>query len=189
MTNKKAKQAGRPTNKNQKLSKQLVLQTALPLMTESGVEAVSFRKLAAALDATPMAVKYHVGSKQELLKGLVEMAFKDIASERAGDTPQDRLRNALALYCVRALENANLIRCILGDTSLMSRDIIELTNNFRLDTNLLNKGDQNDVMLNLLVDYTHGFVFAAASASPDNCPTIEGYLRSLDWVLASATNG
>ena len=86
MTNKKAKQAGRPTNKNQNLSKQLVLQTALPLMTESGVEAVSFRKLAAALDATPMAVKYHVGCKQELLKSLVEIAFKGIADERAGDT-------------------------------------------------------------------------------------------------------
>ncbi len=188
MTTKKARQAGRPTNKSRNLSKQLVLQTALSIMSESGVEAVSFRKLAETLGATPMAIKYHVGSKQELLKGLVEIAFKGIADQRVGDTPQDRLRNALALYCDRALENANLIRCILGDTSLMSRDIIELTDNLRLDTCLLNKGDQADVMLNLLVDYTHGFVFAAASASPDNCPTVEGYLRSLDWVLANAAN-
>lgn len=156
-------------------------------MTQSGVEAVSFRKLAEALDATPMAIKYHVGSKQELLKSLVEVAFSGVADGGAGDTPQDRLRSALALYCDRALENANLIRCILGDTSLMSRDIIELTDNLRLDTCLLNKGDQDDVMLNLLVDYTHGFVFAAASASSDNCPTVEGYLRSLDWILATAT--
>ncbi len=188
MTKKQAKPAGRPTRENQKLSKQLILKTALPLLTEGGVEAVSFRKLAEALGATPMAVKYHVGNKQELLKSLVEMAFGGIADGSVGDTPQARLRNALELYCDRALQHANLVGCILGDTSLMSRDIIQLTDSLRLDTSRLNNGDQNDVLLNLLVDYTHGFVFAAASASPDNCPTSEGYLRSLDWVLSIATS-
>ncbi len=186
--NKRVKPAGRPSKENQKLSEQLVLQTALSLMTEGGVEAVSFRKLAEALDATPMAVKYHVGNKQEMLKSLVKLAFSGVADGGAGHTPLERLRNALASYCDRALEHANLVRCMLGDTSLMSRDIVQLTDNLRQDTRRLNNGDENDVMLNLLVDYTHGFVFAAMSASPDNCPTVEGYLRSLDWVLTTTAS-
>ncbi len=185
---KMAKQAGRPTKESRKLSKQLILQTALPRMTKGGVEAVSFRKLAEELRATPMAIKYHVGSKQELLKDLVEMAFDGVANRGVGDTPQDRLRSALVQYCERALEHPNLVRCILGDTSLMSQDIIALTENLRRDTQILNNRDQDDGMLNLLVDYTHGFVFSAASASPDNAPPFEGYLRSLDWVLATTAN-
>jgi len=182
---KRGKSAGRPTGENQKLSRQLVLQTALPLMSEGGVDAVSFRKLAEVLGATPMAVKYHVGSKQEMLQGLVELAFSGVADGGVGRTPLERLRNGLALYCGRALEHANLVRCILRDTALMSHDIVQLTDNLRQDTRHLNNGDDLDVMLNLLVDYTHGFVFAAASASPDNYPTVDGYLRSLDWVLTT----
>ena len=88
-------------------------------MSEGGVEAVSFRKLAEALGATPMAVKYHVGSKQELLKSLVEMAFSGVADEGAGDTPQDRLRNALELYYDRALQNANLMLGLPEEAGLM----------------------------------------------------------------------
>lgn len=184
---KDIKSAGRPSTKDKKLSKQLVLETALLLLSDGGVDAVSFRKLAAFLNATPMAIKYHVGSKKELLGSLVETSFRGIADGIEGRTPQERLRNALLVYCSVAIEHASLVRCMLGDTSLMSKDIMQLTENLRQDARHLNNGDENDVMLNLLVDYTHGFVFAAASASPENYPAIEVYLRSLDWMLETVS--
>jgi AcrR family transcriptional regulator len=182
------KAAGRPQKRDGALSRERILTAALPLLREQGVEAVSFRRLADSLGVTAMAIKYHVGSQQELLAALVESAFKGTLSRIEGNTPDVRLRNILSMYCAKALENANVVRCILNDTSLMSSDIIEVTEEIRKNTQLLNNGDPNDVMLNLLVDYTHGFVFSAVAAAPEHNLTEEDFLRSVDWVLGACVS-
>ncbi|MES0883142.1 TetR/AcrR family transcriptional regulator [Roseibium sp. SCP14] len=180
--------AGRPQKRDGTLSRERILATALPLLREHGAEAVSFRRLADGLGVTAMAIKYHVGSQQELLAALVERAFEGTRGSIQGRTPAERLRHILSMYCVRALENAKVVRCILNDTSLMSSEIIEITEEIRKNTRLLNDGDPNDVMLNLLVDYTHGFVFSAVAAAPEHNLTEEDFLRSVDWVLRTCVS-
>ncbi|MEM9631505.1 MAG: TetR/AcrR family transcriptional regulator [Pseudomonadota bacterium] len=179
------KAAGRPQKRDGALSRERILTTALPLLREHGAEAVSFRRLADRLGVTAMAIKYHVGSQQELLAALVECAFKGTLGNIKGNTPAERLRHVLTMYCARALENAHVVRCILNDTSLMSSEIVGITEKIRENTRLLNNGDPDDVMLNLLVDYTHGFVFSAVAAAPEHVLTEEDFLRSVDWVLAA----
>ena len=71
----KASSPGRPPKAAQRLSKQLILKTALPIGQDKGVDALSFRMLADRLGVTPMAVAYHAGSKKQLLSDLVEHAF------------------------------------------------------------------------------------------------------------------
>ena len=175
--------AGRPRKGSQELSRQQILATALPMIQEGGVEAISFRRLAAKLGVTPMAVKYHVGDQHEMLTALVDLAFRNTLEPVGPTGAAERLRSILISYCDRAIENANLIRCILSDTSLMSEEIVMVTEQIRKCTRALNHGDPQDVLLNLLVDYTHGFVFSAVAAPPEHVLTQEDFLRSIDWVL------
>lgn len=180
------KGAGRPSKDAQALSKQQVLSLALSLIQKGGVEAISFRLLAERLDVTPMAVKYHVGDKHSMLRELIEMAFKETVGVIHEESSTERLRNILSRYCARAIQHANLVRCILDDPSLMSAEIELVTEEVRKCTRHLNNGDAQDTMLNLLVDYTHGFVFSTA-ASSEITPTHEDFMCSLDWVLRLAS--
>jgi hypothetical protein len=137
-----------------------------------------------------MAIKYHVGGQQDLLAALVELAFRGALCVDEDRESTRRLKHILSRYCARALDNANLVRCILRDTSLMSDEIVAITEEVRKNTRLLNDGDPNDVMLNLLVDYTHGFVFAAAAAEKKGeGPTMEDFLRSIEWILGADLPG
>ena len=134
-----------------------------------------------------MAVKYHVGSKHQLLADLVAIAFADAVAPVSEPNPADSLRAILSQYCARALKNANLLTCILDDPTLMSDDLIRITDQIRDHTQALAHGDPQDAMLNLLVDYTHGFVFSAHAAPDDIAPGLKDFQRSLDWVLDMAT--
>lgn len=176
--------AGRPSKQSQKLSKETVLKAAMSLVAAEGVDAVSFRRLSQGLNVTAMAVAYHAGTKHQLLSDLVALAFSGLPDKRDAVSVQEGLRGILSDYCRRALQHSGLVRAMLADPSLMSPEITAITEEIRRFTRELNEGEDNDVLLNLLVDYTHGFVFAASAAPADQVPTEESYLRSLDWILA-----
>lgn len=178
------KTPGRPSKGADALSRKHIIAVAAPLLQQKGLEAVSFRRLAENLGVSAMAIKYHMGSQRELLFALVEHSFRDTLGTIKGKSPAERLRHVLSMYCTRALEHPNAVRCILNDASLMSQEIVEITEEIRKCTQLLNDGDPKDVMLNLLVDYTHGFVFSAVATGSDTCLTQEDYLRSIDWTLS-----
>ena len=176
---------GRPHKSTQRLSKQLILRTALPIVQKHGADALSFRLLSEKLKVTPMAVTYHTGNKRRLLADLVDLAFKDTLPEIATENPTQNARDILHAYCQRALLNANLLRAVLEDISLMSEDLIGITDALQTCTRQLDNGDVQNVLLHLLIDYTHGFVFSATSGD-DNPLTIEDYLPGLEWILARA---
>jgi AcrR family transcriptional regulator len=60
------------------LSRERVLRTAVQLADESGIEALSMRKLAQALDVVPMALYRHVANKDELLDGMIDVVVGEI---------------------------------------------------------------------------------------------------------------
>ena len=68
------------------LTRERVLRTAVALADQGGVEALSMRKLAQALDVVPMALYRHVANKDELLDGLVDVVIGEI------DPPLERRR-------------------------------------------------------------------------------------------------
>lgn len=177
------KSAGRPRGSDHGLSKQAILSTSLKLVQRHGVEAISFRKLAIALDVSPMGVKHHVGAQHDLLADLVEIAFKGTLDGIECDEPEGRLKHILEAYCTRAITNSNLISLVLADTSLIGNEIRAITRQIRENTQLLHAGDPDDVLLGLLVDYTHGFVFSYVAAGPEHGPTMDDFRRSVDWVL------
>lgn len=60
------------------LSRERVLRAAVELADESGIDAVTMRKLAGELGVEAMSLYYHVANKEELLDGMIETVVNEI---------------------------------------------------------------------------------------------------------------
>jgi AcrR family transcriptional regulator len=60
------------------LSKERVLDAAIALADENGIESLTMRKLAEALGVEAMSLYYHVANKDVILDGMVDQAFSEI---------------------------------------------------------------------------------------------------------------
>jgi AcrR family transcriptional regulator len=67
-----------PNTQRTPLSRARVLQAAVALADEAGLEAFSMRGLAQGLGVVPMALYKHVANKDALLDGMVDMVFGEI---------------------------------------------------------------------------------------------------------------
>ena len=63
----------------QPLTRERVLQGAVDLADEIGVEALTIRKLADALGVGPMTIYHHVPGKEQIIDGMVDIVFAEIA--------------------------------------------------------------------------------------------------------------
>ncbi|MGV9321982.1 TetR/AcrR family transcriptional regulator [Streptomyces sp. NPDC003660] len=67
---------------------------ALQLIEVDGVEALTMRKLATALDANPMSLYHHVPNKEAVLRGVAGRVSSRFSAHAVQDLPwQDRLRH------------------------------------------------------------------------------------------------
>jgi AcrR family transcriptional regulator len=71
-------QAGAAAQPRTPLSKTRVLETAVALADEGGVDALSMRKIAQVLGVVPMALYKHVANKNELLDGMIDVVIGEI---------------------------------------------------------------------------------------------------------------
>ncbi len=60
------------------LSRERILKTALAMVDKSGLEALSMRKLAAALDVDAMSLYNHVKNKEDIVSGMLEIVASEI---------------------------------------------------------------------------------------------------------------
>ena len=84
----------------QTLTRERVLEGAVTLADEIGIEALTIRRLAEALGTKPMTIYYHVPSKDEIVDGMVEIVFSQIEKPPPGDD----WRPAIRKRCVSARE-------------------------------------------------------------------------------------
>ena len=78
--------AGRRTKRRTPLTRERVLRAAVRLADAGGLEAVSMRKLGQVLRVEAMSLYKHVVDKDDILDGIVDLIFGEIALP-AGDTP------------------------------------------------------------------------------------------------------
>ncbi len=69
-----------------------MLEAAVVLADEIGLEAFSMRGLAQELGVVPMALYKHVANKEELLDGMVDIVFSEMESPSGGDDWRSALR-------------------------------------------------------------------------------------------------
>jgi AcrR family transcriptional regulator len=72
------------TGRRTRLNRERVLQAAVSLADEVGMEALSMRRLAQELQVVPMALYKHVANKEELLDGMVETIVAEIDPPETG---------------------------------------------------------------------------------------------------------
>src|SRR5918999_1643071 len=73
-----ARRTGRPRAGEETLTRERVVSTALSVVDEEGLEAMSMRRLAKELGVDPMAIYHHLPNKRALLSGMIEKAFSEM---------------------------------------------------------------------------------------------------------------
>lgn len=174
---------GRPLKSKSKLYKGQIVEKAIELAKSEGLAACTFRRLAAELGVTAMAVSYHVSTRKDLMLAMIDHAFADLNRPSAAQTSKARLSELLLRYVRIGQEHAHLVPACLQDPSLIQATLEQFTEQVRAETRVLNAGDADDTLLNLLVDYAHGHIFAVAAAPDKQGPDLATFQRSLDWVL------
>ena len=90
------------------LNRSLVLQTALRMVDEEGLDALSMRRLATRLGCSPMALYRYATGRAELLDGVVETVFA-LFTVADGDDWRDALRETAHSFRRVALLHPNVV--------------------------------------------------------------------------------
>lgn len=95
-----------------RLSRDRVLESAVALADDIGIEALSMRRLAAELGVVPMALYKHVENKDELLDGMVEVIVREIDPPALGSDWKNAVRLRV-LSARRALQRHSWARRVI----------------------------------------------------------------------------
>ncbi len=78
-------QTTKPVQRRLPLTRERVLEAALKLADQGGLEGLSMRKLGQALGVEAMALYYHFANKERVLDGIVDLVFGEIDLPAVGD--------------------------------------------------------------------------------------------------------
>jgi AcrR family transcriptional regulator len=92
-----------------KITRELVLATALELIDRDGADALSMRRLGAALDRDPMILYRHAPGKAELLDGVVETLLAQLSVDSSDPDWTAQLRAVARDYRALALAHPNVV--------------------------------------------------------------------------------
>ncbi|HVX22818.1 MAG TPA: TetR/AcrR family transcriptional regulator C-terminal domain-containing protein [Acidimicrobiales bacterium] len=101
------------TGRGGALSREQVLQAALEVVRADGADRLTIRGLAAKLGVAVTAIYWHVGDKQALLDGVVDLVIADIGEVTAGGRgPEARLVSAGRSLRRSLLDQADLVALV-----------------------------------------------------------------------------
>ena len=92
-----------------KITRELVLTTALAIIDHDGADALSMRRLGAALDRDPMILYRHAPGKAALLDGVVEVVLAQLHVDPSDPDWAAQLRAVARDYRALALEHPNVV--------------------------------------------------------------------------------
>ncbi len=92
-----------------KITREVVLATALALIDADGADALSMRRLARALDRDPMILYRHAPNKAALLDGVAETVLAPLAVDPADSDWAAQLRTVARRYRALALAHPNVV--------------------------------------------------------------------------------
>jgi TetR/AcrR family tetracycline transcriptional repressor len=164
------KRSGRPRAGEERLSREAILTTALRIVDEEGIDALTMRRLASTLGVNPMSLYHHLPNKAAVLGGLAELVFAGVERSDPGDAVpwQEQLKNAARAYRNALKAHPNLALQVLADTSAVSEVVIVTDEPFyrALDRAGL-PPRQIFESANTIVDFIHGFALAEAAVRSD----------------------
>ena len=78
------------------LTRERVIQAAVALADERGIESLSMRKLADELGVEAMSLYHHVKNKEDILDGMLDVVHAEFATPEAGDAWRSAMRERAA---------------------------------------------------------------------------------------------
>lgn len=96
----------------QPLSRERIIEAAVALVDEQGVEALSMRRLGAALGVEAMSIYNHIPNKDTLLKALVQHVLAQIEIPPQEDDWAERLKRMSRSYRSLALRHPHFVQLI-----------------------------------------------------------------------------
>jgi TetR/AcrR family tetracycline transcriptional repressor len=161
---------GRPRGGERRLSRAAIVEEGLRIVDRDGIEALTMRRLAAALGVNPMSIYHHLPGKAAVLSGLVEQVFSQMGVSPPADGAgwQERLKEAARAYRRVLRAHPNLALQVVSDTSAVADVVVAAGEPF------YQAFDQAGLppravfeAVNTLVDFVHGFMLGEASNPSD----------------------
>jgi TetR/AcrR family transcriptional regulator, tetracycline repressor protein len=163
-----ARRLGRPKGGQALLTRDRILTTALRIVDDEGVAALSMRRLATELGVDPMAIYHHLSGKHALLVGLTEIVFQQLRLPPVDDTPwQEQVRTFARAYRSLTQTHPNLVLYLVTDAEARKNERVSMANEL-LYAALARAGLPPEMIVgaaDLLVDYLNGFALGESSAS------------------------
>ena len=153
------------------LTAEAIFEAALRLVDQEGIEALTMRRLAAALGVATMSLYGHVPNKEQLLLGVVNLATREIALPEPSAPPWDALRSIAREFRRVALGHPNLVPLIVRQppTGSESLQILEAALDALRRAGL--EPDQAAKAYRLMASFAIGFVSLECG----------GYFRPVDF--------
>ena len=101
--------AGDAATRHGKITRDVVMATALQLIDRDGADSLSMRRLAAALDRDPMILYRHAANKAALLDGVAETVLAQLTVNPADPDWAAQLRAVARRYRALALAHPNVV--------------------------------------------------------------------------------
>lgn len=191
-----ARKPGRPQGSGEILSRERILKTAIQLIEAQGVEDLSMRKLAAALEVNPMAIYHYFENKEALLMAVVEVVFANFrVPPLENATWEEEVRHFAHTYYALVLKHHRLVMYVVGDLNLVSQATSYVNNESIYDTffraGLRTEQEVLDAT-SVIVDYLHGFSMGEravqaptlprhmSDAATDEFPTIQRVMSAVE---------
>src|SRR5690606_31699365 len=163
-----------------------IVDAALALVDERGLEALTMRRLGAALGVDPMALYYYVADKRTLLRHLVEAVFAGLEPP-AGLEDWRQPVKAWAHACRDvALAHPILVLQLLSDREAVAEAAARADPPLRAAVRASGlPAAEVEPAADLVVDYLHGYALGIAAGPPDARAQGEpGFLLALDLIVA-----
>ena len=160
-----ARRTGRPRAGEETLTRERIVSTALSLVDEQGMEALSMRRLAKELGVDPMAIYHHLPNKRALLTAVIEKAFSGMRipeSGGAGDW-RERVRAWARAYRDVARTHPGLVPHLASYPEAAAEATLESTEELFAAFEAAGMSPREIVgAVGVIVDYVNGFALAEA---------------------------
>ncbi|MFB8354209.1 TetR/AcrR family transcriptional regulator [Streptomyces niveus] len=158
----KGRKRGRPAADQAGLTADRILTTALALVDEQGLDALSMRRLARELGVDPMSIYHHLPNKAAVVSGLVELVFsRPLLPQAPPDDWAEQVRAWVNAYRDLTRRHPRLVLQIVTDPVAVAQ-AAEMING-PLHAALTSAGvpaDKVDACAGMFVDFANGFALA-----------------------------
>ena len=153
---------GRPRAGQEQLSRGRILDAALELVDEEGIDALTMRRLGAELSVNPMSIYHYLPGKDAVISGLVQLVFSGMRVRYPdGLSWQERMRAWAEAYRGLVRSHANLVLEIVSNAAAATEAVLLVNEPLygALDDSGLPPAEVVRAA-DSVVDFVHGFALA-----------------------------